>query len=50
MSARCRSARAAFRPGAVHNWANAIPMATPIAHKGLVAGAKVQAMTVLDIL
>ena len=25
-------------------------MATPIAHKGVVAGAKVQAMTVLDIL
>ena len=33
-----------------HNWANAIAMATPIAHKGVVAGAKVQAMTVLDIL
>jgi aminobenzoyl-glutamate utilization protein B len=33
-----------------HNWANAISMATPIAHKGVVAGAKVQAMTVLDIL
>jgi aminobenzoyl-glutamate utilization protein B len=32
-----------------HNWANAIAMATPIAHKGVVAGAKVQAMTVLDI-
>ena len=25
-------------------------MATPIAHKGVVAGAKVQAMTMLDIL
>jgi aminobenzoyl-glutamate utilization protein B len=25
-------------------------MATPIAHKGVVAGAKVQAMTILDIL
>lgn len=38
-------------PGAPgHNWANAIAMATPIAHKGVVAGAKVQAMTVLDIL
>jgi aminobenzoyl-glutamate utilization protein B len=33
-----------------HNWANAIAMATPIAHKGVVAGAKVQAMTVLDTL
>ncbi|MFN8667950.1 MAG: amidohydrolase [Gemmatimonadaceae bacterium] len=33
-----------------HNWADAIAMATPIAHKGAVAGAKVQALTVLDIL
>jgi aminobenzoyl-glutamate utilization protein B len=33
-----------------HNWANAIAMATPIAHKGSLAGAKVQAMTVLDIM
>jgi aminobenzoyl-glutamate utilization protein B len=33
-----------------HNWANAIAMATPIAHKGAVAGAKVQAMTILDLL
>jgi aminobenzoyl-glutamate utilization protein B len=33
-----------------HNWANSIAMATPIAHKGAVAGAKVQAMTVLDLL
>ena len=33
-----------------HNWANAISMATPIAHKGVMAGAKVQAMTMLDIL
>ncbi|MGQ0640074.1 MAG: amidohydrolase [Gemmatimonadaceae bacterium] len=33
-----------------HNWANGISMATPIAHKGGVAGAKVQALTVLDIL
>ncbi len=32
-----------------HNWANAISMATPIAHKGVIAGAKVQAMTILDI-
>ena len=38
-------------PGATgHNWAAAIAMATPIAHKGVVAGAKVQAMTMLDIL
>ena len=33
-----------------HNWADGIAMATPIAHKGVVAGAKVQAMTMLDIL
>jgi aminobenzoyl-glutamate utilization protein B len=33
-----------------HNWANAISMATPIAHKGALAGAKVQALTMLDIL
>jgi len=33
-----------------HNWANAIAMATPIAHKGTTAGAKVQAMTLLDLL
>jgi len=33
-----------------HNWANSIVMATPIAHKGAVAGAKVQALTMLDIL
>ena len=33
-----------------HNWSNAIAMATPIAHKGVIAGAKVQAMTVLDLL
>jgi aminobenzoyl-glutamate utilization protein B len=33
-----------------HNWANSIAMATPIAHKGVVAGAKVQAMTMLDLL
>jgi aminobenzoyl-glutamate utilization protein B len=36
--------------GPGHNWANGISMATPIAHKGVVAGAKVQAMTILDIL
>lgn len=33
-----------------HNWSNAISMATPIAHKGVVAGAKVVAMTTLDLL
>jgi aminobenzoyl-glutamate utilization protein B len=33
-----------------HNWANAISMATPIAHKGVVAGAKVMAMTLVDLL
>jgi aminobenzoyl-glutamate utilization protein B len=33
-----------------HHWANAIAMATPIAHKGVVAGAKVEAMTLLDLL
>ena len=38
-----------FRAGPGHNWANAIAMATPIAHKGTIAGAKVQAMTVLDL-
>jgi aminobenzoyl-glutamate utilization protein B len=32
-----------------HNWANSIAMATPIAHKGATAGAKVQAMTMLDL-
>src|SRR4029453_3742610 len=39
-----------FAAGPGHNWANAISMATPIAHKGVIAGAKVQAMTVLDVL
>ena len=33
-----------------HHWSNAIAMATPIAHKGVVAGAKVEAMTLLDLL
>jgi aminobenzoyl-glutamate utilization protein B len=33
-----------------HSWADAMAMATPIAHKGSVAGAKVQAMTLLDLL
>ena len=39
-----------IQAGPGHNWANAIAMATPIAHKGVIAGAKVQAATVLDIL
>ena len=39
-----------MQAGPGHNWANAISMATPIAHKGIVAGAKVQAMTTLDLL
>jgi aminobenzoyl-glutamate utilization protein B len=33
-----------------HSWANAVAMATPIAHKGATAGAKVQALTALDLL
>jgi aminobenzoyl-glutamate utilization protein B len=33
-----------------HNWANAVAMATPIAHKGSTAGAKAQVMTALDFL
>ena len=33
-----------------HNWADAVSMATPIAHKGATAGAKVQAMTMIDLL
>ncbi len=33
-----------------HNWSNAIAMATPIAHKGATAGAKAQAMTLLDFM
>ena len=33
-----------------HNWANGIAMATPIAHKGTLAGAKVQALTLFDLM
>jgi aminobenzoyl-glutamate utilization protein B len=33
-----------------HSWINAIAMATPIAHKGVIAGAKVQARTALELL
>jgi aminobenzoyl-glutamate utilization protein B len=39
-----------IQAGPGHNWANAIAMATPIAHKGVTAGAKVQVMTALDFL
>lgn len=33
-----------------HHWSNAIAMATPIAHKGATAGAKVVAATIIDFL
>jgi len=33
-----------------HHWSNAISMATPIAHKGIIYGAKAEAMTILDLL
>ena len=33
-----------------HHWSNAISMATPVAHKGVVAGSKVMAMTLLDLM
>jgi aminobenzoyl-glutamate utilization protein B len=33
-----------------HNWTDAIAMATPIAHKGVTAGAKAMAMTMVDLL
>ncbi len=33
-----------------HHWADAVSMATPIAHKGSLVGAKVQAATALDFL
>jgi len=39
-----------MQAGPGHNWANAIAMATPIAHNGTTAGAKVQAMTLLDLI
>lgn len=32
-----------------HHWSSAVTMATPIAHKGATAGAKVEAMTLLDL-
>jgi aminobenzoyl-glutamate utilization protein B len=38
-------------PGATgHHWTSAVSMATPVAHKGVVAAAKVEAMTALDLL
>ncbi len=39
-----------IQAGPGHNWANAISMATPIAHKGIQYGARVVAMTVLYLL
>ncbi len=36
--------------GPGHNWANGIAMATPIAHKGAIAGAEVQARTLIDLI
>jgi aminobenzoyl-glutamate utilization protein B len=33
-----------------HHWADAIAMATPIAHKGVIAGAKAEALTLIDML
>ena len=36
--------------GGGHHWSSAVAMATPIAHKGSTAGAKVLAMTALDFL
>ncbi|MCU0248652.1 MAG: amidohydrolase [Vicinamibacterales bacterium] len=38
-------------PGTIgHHWSSGIAMATPIAHKGCTAGAKVHALTMLDLL
>ena len=39
-----------MQAGPGHNWANAISMATPIAHKGVHVGAKVMALTILDLM
>ncbi|CAN5472657.1 M20 family metallopeptidase [soil metagenome] len=33
-----------------HHWSDAIAMATPIAHKGIIAGAKAEALTLIDLL
>ena len=35
--------------GPGHHWANAVAMATPIAHKGAAVGARVIAMTLMDL-
>lgn len=38
-------------PGAIgHHWTSSIAMATPVAHKGATQGAKVYAMTIIDLL
>jgi aminobenzoyl-glutamate utilization protein B len=38
-------------PGMIgHHWSSSIAVATPIAHKGTVAGAKAHAMTIVDLL
>lgn len=38
-------------PGAIgHHWSSAVSMATPIAHKGVSAAAKVAGMTIVDLL
>ena len=38
-------------PGAIgHHWSSAVSMATPIAHKGVSAAAKVAGMTIIDLL
>jgi len=39
-----------IQAGPGHSWANGVSMATPIAHKGATTGAKVEALTILDIL
>jgi aminobenzoyl-glutamate utilization protein B len=39
-----------MQAGPGHNWANAVSMATPIAHKGVYYGSKVVALTVIDFL
>jgi aminobenzoyl-glutamate utilization protein B len=36
--------------GTGHHWSSAVAMATPVAHKGATQGAKVHAMTVLDLM
>ncbi len=33
-----------------HHWSSAVTMATPIAHKGATAGAKAEAMTLIDLI